>query len=124
MSWAFLYYLLSLFEGINELLFLFSFVSGFSLIPIIVLNIVLSEDTRDKNDLRFFHIAKKLLVPCIILFLTTISLKTLVPSKRDAMIIAGLAIAEKPVTNTVKEFSPKLKKLIDKELDKLLDTEI
>ena len=52
------------------------------------------------------------------LFLLIMSI--LIPSKIDLLIISGLKMSEKPLTGIVEEYSPRLKSLIDKQIDELL----
>ena len=115
MGWAFMYYLLSLLDGIHAF-FIFMLIAIFIyMFVIIFVHFIVNNETGNEFKSKGFF---KKVIPIFIVFCL---LKIAVPMKRDAMIIAGLSLAEKPITDTVNDISPKLKKLIDKELDKLIE---
>lgn len=112
MSWAFLYYLISIVDSVDI------FCSVFGVLTIIFTILwtayLLDVSVQDFNDI------KKYTITGIITGIFFLIVSILIPDKTDLLIISGLKMSEKPITGIVEEYSPKLKILIDRQIDELL----
>ena len=122
MSWALMYYLLTVIDNLNKfsgVIFIGSIViiviSLFSLLPMLDFKI---DNEYKQYKSNVYSLCKRLFI-CTIM--SAIGL-TFIPNKKDIIIIAGLKIGESPVKQVVSDTYPMLKALIDKELKELVGT--
>ena len=112
MSWAFLYYLISIVGGVDI------FCSALGVLTIIF-TILWTTYLLDEGVEDFIKL-KKYTITVIITGIFFLIVSILIPDKTDLLIISGLKMSEKPITGIVEEYSPKLKILIDRQIDELL----
>lgn len=123
MNWGLYYLLLSVYGNVDFFLTLLLISASFSVGLFFVLFILSIGDDRKYMTKIYSKYRKYLIWPIVIL----VVLNTLLPSRKDLMIATALYVSQKPVEQVLIDAGsmyPKLKKLLKKELDELLDDEV
>jgi len=121
MNLGLLYYLICISESIQDVL------AGYNFLAIILFVIstvvyVVTYDTTNSKDLELRVLAKKTFKMSLVATVIMSSVLTVLPAKKDMLIMSGLVIGQKGASKVIEEageFLPQIKTIIKKELDSL-----
>lgn len=123
MNLGLLYYLVGLLDGVNTFLGVVCFFSGIIFLIFLVFYIIFQFNEDYEIDERQEKMSRKWTKIFLVVFLIS-CIHFFIPTKKEALIIAGLTMADSPLKKTAIELQdtfPDLVRLINKEIKEQLE---